>query len=73
VRRVEQAWQNSAGRRLALNLRVVPKLSDGVTTSRAMACAGGRPRNLAGRWLPQDRQLIWPESDGVAHGSKEEA
>src|SRR5690606_34313442 len=67
VRRVEQACQNSAGRRLALNLRVVPKLGDGVTTSRAMACAIGRPRSLAVSRLPKDRQPEIPLSIGLTH------
>lgn len=52
---------------------VVPKLSDGVTTSRAMACAGGRPRSQAGRWPPKDGQFIWHGFGGVAHDLKEEA
>ena len=65
--RVEPALQNSAGRRLALNLRVVLKLSDGVTTSRAMACANGRPRSLAVCWLPQDRQPEIPLFIGFSH------
>jgi hypothetical protein len=56
-----------------MNLRVVLKLGDGVTTSRAMVYAIGRPHYLPVRWLPQDRQFIWPDSDGVAHRSKEEA
>jgi hypothetical protein len=52
---------------------VVPKLSDGVTTSRAMACAGGRPRSQAGRWPPQDGQFTWHGFVRVAHDLKEEA
>jgi hypothetical protein len=52
---------------------LVPKLSDGVTTSRAMVCAGGRPRSQAGRWPPQDGQFTWHGFGGVAHDSKEEA
>ena len=38
----------------------VPKLGDGITTSRAMACANGRPRSLAVSRLPKDRQPVWP-------------
>ncbi len=52
---------------------VVPKLGDGVTTSRAMACANGRPRSQAVRWPPKDGQFTWHGFDGVAHDSKEEA
>ena len=52
---------------LAITLRVVPKLGDGVTTSRAMAYAMGRPRCLALRWLPKDRQPEIPLFIGLAH------
>ena len=52
---------------MAITLRVVPKLSDGVTTSRAMACAMGRPRCLALSWLPKDRQPEIPLSIGFSH------
>jgi len=31
---------------------VVPELGDGVTTSRAMACANGRPRRAVVHWPP---------------------
>ena len=46
---------------------MVPKLGDGVTTSRAMACAIGRPRSLAVSWLPKDRQPEIPLLIGLAH------
>jgi len=46
---------------------VVHKLSDGVTTSRAMACANGRPRSQAVHWPPQDGQFTWHSIDGVAY------
>src|SRR5260221_493486 len=50
-----------------MTLRVVPKLGDGVTTSRAMACAIGRPRYLAVSRLPKDRQPEIPLFIGLAH------
>src|SRR3989442_418665 len=48
-------------------LRVVPKLGDGVTASRAMACAIGRPCCLEVSRLPKDRQPEIPLFIGLAH------
>ena len=42
----------------SLAMYFVPKLGDGITTSRAMACANGRPRALAVSRLPKGRQPV---------------